>query len=304
MIKQFQVNAVSIADAWFQLIYNLADYGYKQTIQTGSFEGEYRMQYPGVAFFISNPDTDMIPYIPTELNIPSPTTQEYVEDYFVDYIMNPELSENETYRYSSRINKLMPNGKTQLQDIIDEMAINPLGNQYTCEIGSPDDRAVCFGKDGKLDPPCLRLIDFKVVPDHIYTKGKYTSNVVNKGSVPGTSGYYDYKCNVCGHAWICGTKLPCTKCHPEITDDNINDTELLLTVSVFFRSWDLWAALPTNLGGIELLKQYVISEVNHRAGKELLKNGPMFAYSSGLHTYGYQEELVKIRTRRRDMSCL
>jgi thymidylate synthase len=111
----------------------------------------------------------------------------------------------------------------------------PLTNQAVIEVGAPDDIDVCYGKDGKLDPPCLRLIDFKVIP---------------------------------------------------------SDNDLSLTVTVYFRSWDLWAGFPTNLGGIELLKQYVASEAN-------LKNGPMYAYSAGAHIYGYQEEIARLRTQNK-----
>ena len=102
------------------------------------------------------------------------------------------------------------------------------------EIGSPDDHDVCIGNDGKLDPPCLRLLDFKAVP--------------------------------------------------------VND-ELVLSLTCYFRSWDLWAGFPTNLGGLELLKSYVADEAG-------LKNGPMYAYSAGAHIYGYQEEIARIRTLR------
>lgn len=229
----FCLHAKTISDAWFQLIYNIFDYSYTQKIQKGSFENEqYRLQYPGMAVFIEHPGEDMIPVIPPALNIPSPTTMEYIENYFANYLMDPELSENETYKYSSRIHYPMPKGGTQFERVIEMLKTTPLTNQAVIEIGSPEDHDICYGNDGSLDPPCLRLLDFKVVP--------------------------------------------------------IND-ELVLTVSCYFRSWDLWAGFPTNLGGIELLKNYVAGETN-------LKNGPMYAYSAGAHIYGYQEEIARIRT--------
>lgn len=229
----FCLNAKTISDAWFQLIYNIFDYSYTQKTQKGSFENEqYRLQYPGMAVFIEHPGEDMIPVIPPALNIPSPTTMEYIEDYFANYLMDSELSENETYKYSSRIHHPMPKGGTQFERVIEMLKATPLTNQAVIEIGSPEDHDICYGNDGNLDPPCLRLLDFKVVP--------------------------------------------------------IND-ELVLTVSCYFRSWDLWAGFPTNLGGIELLKNYVAGETN-------LKNGPMYAYSAGAHIYGYQEEIARIRT--------
>jgi len=227
------VNAKTISDAWFQLIYYIFDHAYAQKIQKGSFEHEqYRLQYPGIAVYIEHPYYDMIPTMPPGSGIPAPTTKEYIEDYFVNYLMNPELAENETYRYASRIHKSMPHGGTQLERVIKILKETPLTNQAVVEIGTPDDLDICYGKDGKLDPPCLRLLDFKVIP-------------IENG--------------------------------------------LVLTVSAYFRSWDLWAGFPTNLGGIELLKQLV-------AGETSLKNGPMYAYSAGAHIYGYQEEIARLRT--------
>ncbi len=229
----FCLHAKTISDAWFQLIYNIFEQSYTQKIQRGSFENEqYRLQYPGIAVFIEHPAEDMIPVIPPGLSIPAPTTMEYVEDYFANYLMNPELSENETYKYASRIHHPMPKGGTQLDRVIELLKEAPLTNQAIVEVGSPEDHDICLGNDGKIDPPCLRLLDFKVVPS--------------------------------------GDKL-------------------MLTVSCYFRSWDLWAGFPTNLGGIEILKKYVAGETN-------LENGPMYAYSAGAHIYGYQEEIARIRT--------
>lgn len=234
-MQPFFLKAKTISDAWFQLIYNIFDHSYTQQIQHGSFEREqYRLQYPGIAVFIEHPSEDMIPQIPPALGIPSPTTMDYVEDYFVGYLMNPELADNETYTYASRIQHPMPEGGTQLERVTRLLKETPLTNQAIVEIGTPEDLDVCYGADGKLDPPCLRLLDFK--------------------AVPGEDG-------------------------------------MLLTVSAYFRSWDLWAGFPTNLGGIQLLKKFVAEEAG-------LRDGPMYAYSAGAHIYGYQEDIARIRTMR------
>ncbi|HTZ18598.1 MAG TPA: thymidylate synthase [Dissulfurispiraceae bacterium] len=230
------LKAKTISDAWFQLIYNVFDHSYTQQIQRGSFEKEqYRLQYSGIGVYIEHPGVDIVPVIPPALGLPAPTSMEYIEDYFANYLMDPDLSENETYRYSSRIHYPMPRGGTQLQRAIEMLRETPLTNQAVVEVGTPEDYDVCYGKDGKLDPPCLRLLDFKAIPD-----GK----------------------------------------------------DMKLTVTAYFRSWDLWAGFPSNLGGLELLKQYV-------AGETGLGNGAMYAYSAGAHIYGYQEELAKIRTLRK-----
>ncbi len=234
-MQPFFLKAKTISDAWFQLIYNIFDNAYIQEIQRGSFEKEqYRLQYPGIAVYIEHPSEDMIPTMPPGSGLPAPTTMEYIEDYFVNYLMNPELSENETYKYASRIHYPMPNGGTQLERVIKVLKEAPLTNHAVVEIGTPEDHDICFGNDGKLDPPCLRLLDFKAIP---------------------------------------------------VEDD------LVLTVSCYFRSWDLWAGFPTNLGGIELLKKFVAMESR-------INNGPICAYSAGAHIYGYQEDLARLRTLR------
>lgn len=57
---------------------------------------------------------------------------------------------------------------------------------------------------------------------------------------------------------------------------------------VYFRSWDLWSGFPANLAGLELLKQYMASEIG-------VENGEIIACSKGLHIYSYAEDLAKIR---------
>lgn len=59
-----------------------------------------------------------------------------------------------------------------------------------------------------------------------------------------------------------------------------------LNFYVYFRSWDLWAGFPSNLAGIQLLKEYVASEVG-------VADGELFAMSKGLHLYDTTWELAK-----------
>ncbi|MCX5895994.1 MAG: hypothetical protein NTZ51_09220 [Proteobacteria bacterium] len=140
------LKAKTIADAWFQLIYNIFDNTYTQTIQKGSFENEqYRLQYPGIAVYIEHQGEDMIPTIPPGLGIPAPTTMQYIEDYFVNYLMDPRLSENETYRYASRIHYPMPNGGTQLERAVALLKETPLTNQAVVEVRHRAFKKVCGG---------------------------------------------------------------------------------------------------------------------------------------------------------------
>jgi len=64
-----------------------------------------------------------------------------------------------------------------------------------------------------------------------------------------------------------------------------------LNVTVFFRSWDFWSGFPTNLGGIQLLNEYVASEIG-------VNTGTMYAVSDGLHVYTHNIKFALERLGR------
>lgn len=53
-----------------------------------------------------------------------------------------------------------------------------------------------------------------------------------------------------------------------------------LNMTVFFRSWDLYAGMPENLGGLQMFKEYILAHLNFPC-----EDGPITAYSDGLHIY-------------------
>jgi len=55
---------------------------------------------------------------------------------------------------------------------------------------------------------------------------------------------------------------------------------------VYFRSWDLWAGFPQNLGGIQLLKEWMADSIG-------VDDGELIASSKGLHLYEYCWEFAK-----------
>ncbi len=71
-------------------------------------------------------------------------------------------------------------------------------------------------------------------------------------------------------------------------DTRIRDNKL--NFIVYFRSWDLWAGFPSNLAAIQLLKEYISSEVG-------VSDGEIIAMSKGLHLYEYSWELARIAAR-------
>ena len=61
-----------------------------------------------------------------------------------------------------------------------------------------------------------------------------------------------------------------------------------LHVYVYFRSNDLFNAWSTNIGGIQLLKEFICEMTG-------LKDGEILYSSKGLHLYAFSEELAQMR---------
>ena len=72
-------------------------------------------------------------------------------------------------------------------------------------------------------------------------------------------------------------------------DTRIRDNKL--DFYVYFRSWDLWAGFPSNLAAIQLLKEYMASEI-------CVEDGEIAAMSKGMHLYEYCWDLAKMVVRR------
>ncbi|KKL18464.1 hypothetical protein LCGC14_2475250 [marine sediment metagenome] len=60
---------------------------------------------------------------------------------------------------------------------------------------------------------------------------------------------------------------------------------------VYFRSWDLWGGFPANLGAIQIMKEYMASEIG-------VEDGEIIANSKGLHLYDHCWDLAKSVLRR------
>jgi len=71
-------------------------------------------------------------------------------------------------------------------------------------------------------------------------------------------------------------------------DTRIRDNKLNFVV--YFRSWDLWAGFPSNLAAIQLLKEYMSSEIG-------VGDGEIIAMSKGMHLYEYAWYLARTTAR-------
>jgi thymidylate synthase len=80
---------------------------------------------------------------------------------------------------------------------------------------------------------------------------------------------------------------PCLR----LIDTKVRDHKLHFFL--YFRSWDLWGGFPSNLGGLQLVKQYMAEMIG-------VDDGEIVAASKGLHLYDYSWEVAKIRTKKTD----
>jgi len=200
------IETYTIQDAWREVMQLCFDKGYPYIIEKGSFEGQLRIQLPFVTLNIKHPGIrPLAPIIPPGVNF-QPTTDDAIETYFANYIMDDNLEENEVYRYSSWIAPQVPFVIEKLNES------HGNSNHPTISVGDLS----CMKMEHS---PCLRLISFKMV----YGK---------------------------------------------------------LVMTVVFRSWDLVNGMPENLGGLQLLKEYILSHLTFP-----IEDGSIIAHSDGLHLY-------------------
>lgn len=259
MQKIVNIQATTLPDAWFQLVYNVLKYGRDFKIDQGSFAGSTRKEFDFIVAHITRPwerdvnGIPLIPRIPEHMNIPNPVDDDYLIQY-APYLLGSDVAEDESYTYGQRINKepvsneiadeVAKKGKIyrtyaqanslQLENIVFdikkflsqvELAIEvykeyPRTNQMVLQVAKPTDMLL-------LDPPCLRHIDTRIQDNQLH--------------------FYPY-----------------------------------------FRSWDLWSGLPANLAGISMLQEHMASEIG-------VEQGEMICTSKGLHLYDYSVSFAQMR---------
>lgn len=188
-------------------IWSCARHGYSYRVEKGSYEGQMRKQLDHLTVIIEDPGTRPLAVtLPEGSGIPAPTSEDRVHTYFYDYIATDTKEDKEDYTYGQYISQ-------QIVRLVELLNIsNGATNQACMNIGDINSIKLA-------DPPCLRVVDFKVV------NGK-------------------------------------------------------LVLSVFFRSWDLFAGFPENIGGLQLLKEFVLMQLSFP-----VEDGSIIAYSSGAHLY-------------------
>ena len=206
------IEGTTIDDTWRTMMAACVQHGIDYKVTKGSYEGQLRKQFSNVMIKIKTPWVrPLAPILPPPL--PGPTTDEAIQEYFVEYLMGDLVKPNEDYTYGSFI---VP----QVDAAIAILNQSEGGTNQAC---------ITVGDRGSIklaDPPCLKVIAFDVIKRR-------------------------------------------------------------LVMSVFFRSWDAFAGFPQNIGGLQLLKEFVLEQLTFDS-----TDGEIYCYSSGLHLYEQYWDLV------------
>jgi thymidylate synthase len=264
MLNMQKIEATDLGDAWFQTLFRILEEGTVFKIDRGSYAGQKRLEFDWVTIHVKRPgDRPLLPQIEAHHNIPNPVADDYLDDY-LPYLMTGEIGEGESYTYGSRMTKA---------SFIPRMEKKWLEEIYIKELlqlrDSEESIAVEFARN--KDVNILNQIELLIWT--YKNKGHRNNQMILQVAQPTDMLLQD---------------PPCLR-H---IDTRIQDGKLHFYP--YFRSWDLWGGLPANLGGIQLLKEYIAAEIG-------VEDGEIIASSKGLHIYDYSFDLAKCLRMRDDM---
>ena len=272
MLNYQHIKARVLGDAWFQTLFRMLEEGTVFKIDRGSYAGQKRLEFDWVTIEIEHPGArPLLPQIEAHHNIPNPVADDYLDDY-LPYLMTGELKEGESYTYGQRL-CAYPIPYTIMPSF--SMYNDTWRDILLCELDELKTLGIIYQKHpGKVtgtNPWLLNQIELLIWT--YKNRGHRNNQMVLQVAHPTDMLLQD---------------PPCLR-H---IDTRIQDGKLHFYP--YFRSWDLWGGLPANLGGIQLLKEYVAAEIG-------VEDGEIIASSKGLHIYDYSFDLAKCLRMRDDM---
>lgn len=235
------ITASNLDDAWYQCVKTVVEKGRTYRITAGSFEKTRRVGMPIIAEIHNPSQRPLTPLMPEGSSIPPPTDEKYINDYFV-YLCSYQKTSKEHYTYGEDL-------WWQIEWVVEYYKKVGHGtNHCYMTVGRPE---TTLFYDRKVDlTETISVYD--LTKKEILWERKIT-NAWNKDKEIKTSS----QCLRGIDTWIDNNKLH---------------------FWVYFRSWDLWAGFPTNLGGIQLVKEHMAERIG-------VEDGPMIVACKDLHIY-------------------
>jgi thymidylate synthase len=264
VLNMTNIEARDLPDAWFQTLFRILEKGRVFKIDRGSYAGQKRLEFDWATIKINYPNVKpLIPQIESHFGIPNPVADGYLDEY-LPYLMTGKFKEGESYTYGQRLTRyeitypFFTDCKYLWKGIL-------LG-----EIHELKEKEIIF-YDEEFKAWCLNQIELLIWT--YKNKGYRNNQMVLQVAHPNDMLLQD---------------PPCLR-H---IDTRIQNGKLHFFP--YFRSWDLWNGLPANLGGIQLLKEYIAAEIG-------VEDGEMIATSKGLHIYDYVFDLAKVLRMKEDL---
>jgi len=242
LIKFFE--ATTLGDAWYQILYAIMDQGRDYTISKGSFEGRNRLGLPVIAEIKFPGVRPLFPIMPEGIEVAPPTTEEDINEYST-YLMTSVRQPNEHYTYGEDLYWL-------IEWVIDYYKKNGHGTNR------------CYMTVGR--PETFLFYDQEVDYSETIVVRNEEGNIVLERSI--------------SNSWNKDPKnKPSSQCLRGI-DTWISDGRLHFWV--YFRSWDHWGGFPVNLGGIQLMKEYMAAQIGVEDGILIVSSKDLHLYDHGL----------------------
>jgi len=252
-MKIVTVEGNRIEEVWFKTIKACVELGYNYTIDKGEYQGTQRREFDLVNLRIKTPGERPLA---CQSQFMTPTTDEEIIKYFQNYLMNPNFdneieADNNEYKYATWIEPMW--------EECCKLLLHGMGgcNQATISTTSTLPEVKSIMKKAYI------IEDMLNHPTKI--KEKFILDKV----------------------WL---EEPILKQPPCLRVIDMRVRYGKLHFFVYFRSWDLVAGYPENIGGIQLLKEWCLDYINHELearNQPLLQDGEIIAMSKGLHIYSH-----------------
>lgn len=167
--------------------------------------------------------------------------------------------------------------RKQLEDVkimIDQPGTRPLAPILPPSIPSPTN-------DEKIESYFIRyIIGEELFDNEVYTYGQFISRQLDRViQLLISSNGNTNQATIC----IGNTDTTFLDDPPCLRSISFKVVAGRLNMTVYFRSWDLYAGFPENLGGLQRLKEVVLEHLRY-AGIDI-EDGKIIAFSDGLHLY-------------------
>lgn len=256
-----EVKDKTIPGAWFQLVYNALEYGRKFKIDEGSYAGSHRYEFDFIVAHIEQPwqrdvnGLPILPVMPEGLDIPAPVADDYMAQY-APYIMLDHREEGESYTYGQRMRA------AQIPIYLMEEIMADINNEIFKKSGD-----FLYGEKSALDGTYNTVDQIDTIIKTYKQRGHRNNQMCIEIAQPND---------------IILKDPPCLR----NIDTRIQDGKLHFYI--YFRSWDLWGGLPSNLAAISLLQEYMAESIG-------VEPGEFICTSKGLHLYSHALDIAQIR---------